>query len=171
MKNFVRFLFILLLVALSFIAGIAWNSSQKKLNQEPDKGKKTILIDQSSTPPSSNTRPAAPNNGLRAEEQHTIDLFESAAPSVAFITTSNVRRDYWTRNITEIPRGTGSGFVWDQDGHVITNYHVIQGADRAEVTLADQSQWSATLVGKAPEKDLAVLKIDAPRAQLAPIHG
>ena len=88
---------------------------------------------------------------------------------MAFITTSNLRRDYWTRNITEIPRGTGSAFVWDKKGHVITNYHVIQGAHRAQVTLADQSTWDAEVVGTAPDKDLAVLKIKTPKKQLIPI--
>ncbi len=171
MKNLLRFLFILFLVAISFLAGIAWTNASEKWNTEPEKKEqeKTVLIDNPTSPPSSNTRPTTPSQSLRPEEQHTIHLFESAAPSVAFITTSNVRQDYWTRDITEIPRGTGSGFVWDKQGHIITNYHVIQGADRAEITLADQSQWSAKLVGKAPEKDLAVLKIEAPLNILAPI--
>ena len=96
-------------------------------------------------------------------------MFERATSSVAFITTSTVRRDYWSSNIQEIPRGTGSGFVWDKNGHIITNFHVINGADRAQVTLADQTTWQASLVGAAPEKDLAVLKIEAPRNKLKPI--
>ncbi len=107
--------------------------------------------------------------GLNEDEKATIRLFESSAPSVAFITTSQLRQDYWTRNVMEIPQGSGSGFVWDKDGHVITNYHVIQGADKAQVTLADRTTWDATLVGASPEKDLAVLKIDAPKSALRPI--
>jgi S1-C subfamily serine protease len=77
--------------------------------------------------------------------------------------------DLWTRNISEIKRGTGSGFVWDREGHIVTNYHVIQGADRAQVTLSDQSTWSAKLIGSAPEKDLALLKIEAETERLLPI--
>jgi S1-C subfamily serine protease len=115
------------------------------------------------------SEPLSANPRLLASETHTIQLFEESAPSVCFITTTNVRRDYWSRNITEIPRGTGSGFIWDANGHIITNYHVIQGADRAQVTLGDQSTWDAELVGVAPDKDLAVLRIDAPRAKLRPI--
>lgn len=69
----------------------------------------------------------------------------------------------------EIPQGSGSGFVWDNEGHIITNFHVIQGADRAQVTLSDQTTWDAELIGQAPEKDLAVLKIDAPSKDLTPI--
>ena len=107
--------------------------------------------------------------GLNEDEKSTIRLFENAAPSVAFITTLQLREDYWTRNVMEIPQGSGSGFVWDKDGHIITNYHVIQGADKAQVTLADRTTWDAELVGAAPEKDLAVLKITAPKSALRPI--
>ena len=107
--------------------------------------------------------------GLTGQEKATIHLFENAAPSVAYITTSTLQRDFWTRNVMEIPSGSGSGFVWDKKGHIITNYHVIKDASRAQVTLADQSTWDATLVGGAPEKDLAVLKIEAPASVLKPI--
>ena len=69
-------------------------------------------------------------------------------------------------DVTQIPRGTGSGFVWDDNGHIVTNFHVIEGAEAVRVTLADQSDLDAKLVGAAPEKDLAVLKIDAPAEQL-----
>lgn len=106
---------------------------------------------------------------ISAQEAHTIRLFETAAPSVCFITTSTIRRNYYNRNVQEIPSGTGSGFVWDKDGHIVTNYHVIQNADRATVTLSDGTVYEATKVGVAPEKDLAVLKIEAPRAELVPI--
>jgi len=102
-------------------------------------------------------------------EWATIRLFEKAAPSVAFITTSNYRLNYWTRDVSEIPRGSGSGFVWDKEGHVVTNYHVIESADKAIVTLADQSTWEAEPVGSAPEKDLAVLRIKAPKKHLNPV--
>ncbi len=88
---------------------------------------------------------------------------------MVYITTSEVRRDLFTLDLTEIPRGTGSGFVWDRDGHVVTNFHVIQGASRAQVTLADQSTWDASLVGAAAGKDLAVLEIEAPAKSLDPI--
>jgi S1-C subfamily serine protease len=106
---------------------------------------------------------------LRSEEQATIDLFRAAAPGVVYITSLAVRRDFFTLAAHEIPQGTGSGFLWDREGHVVTNYHVIQGASRAQITLADRSTWDATLVGAAPEKDLAVLRIDAPRDQLRPL--
>ena len=123
--------------------------------------------------PTQATQPtaAAPSRspGLNPEEQATIELFRSASPCVVFITSTALRRDAWTLNPIEIPRGSGSGFVWDKEGHVVTNFHVIQGADAARVTLADQSTWEAKLVGAAPEKDLAVLQIEAPAPQLHPI--
>ena len=68
-----------------------------------------------------------------------------------------------------MPAGTGSGFIWDSDGHIVTNYHVIKGADEAQITLWDQSTWDAKLVGVEPDKDLAVLKIKAPDDRLKPI--
>ncbi len=113
--------------------------------------------------------PMVPERVLTNEETATINLFEGAANSVAFINTSTYRQDYWTRDITEIPQGNGSGFVWDKEGHVVTNYHVIENADKATVTLSDQSTWEADLVGYAPEKDLAILRIKVPKEKLTPI--
>lgn len=113
--------------------------------------------------------PTIPERVLTNEETATINLFEGAANSVAFINTSTYRQDYWTRDITEIPQGNGSGFVWDKEGHVVTNFHVIENADKATVTLSDQSTWEADLVGYAPEKDLAILRIKVPKEKLTPI--
>jgi S1-C subfamily serine protease len=106
---------------------------------------------------------------LTNSEQATIDLFENSAPSVCFITTLNQQRDYWSRNITEIPAGSGSGFIWDVEGHIITNFHVLQNATKFKVTLSDGSAWDGTVVGVEPNKDLAVLKIEAPKDKLKPI--
>jgi S1-C subfamily serine protease len=103
-------------------------------------------------------------------EQATISLFENSAPSVCFITTASKQTDYWTRNVTEIPRGTGSGFIWDNKGHIITNFHVIQGADKVKVTLSDRTVWEAQVIGTEPNKDLAVLKIDVAEEKLKPIQ-
>jgi S1-C subfamily serine protease len=86
-----------------------------------------------------------------------------------YITNIARRRDFFTRNVTEIPQGTGSGFVWDREGHIITNLHVIQGANLATVTLSDNTTWDAQLVGEAPDHDLAVLVIEAPQELLVPI--
>ena len=102
-------------------------------------------------------------------ELHTIRLFENASPSVCYITTKAQRRSFWTRDVSEVPAGSGSGFVWDNQGHIITNYHVIRDASRAIVTLANGEDYEARLVGIAKEKDLAVLRIQAPKNVLQPI--
>jgi len=114
-------------------------------------------------------RTAAPRVDLTPAEQRTIELFESVGPSVVYITSLTQRRDLFTWNVMEIPQGTGSGFVWDKDGHVVTNFHVVRGASAAKVTLADQTTWDAELVGAEPAKDLAVLRIRAPADALVPI--
>ncbi len=106
---------------------------------------------------------------LGADEQTTIDVFEKFSGSVVHITSLASRRDRITMDVSEIPQGTGSGFVWDQDGHIVTNFHVVQEGDRATVTLKDGSTYPATIVGTAPDKDIAVLKIDAPPQKLLPL--
>ncbi|MAW12221.1 MAG: 2-alkenal reductase [Verrucomicrobiales bacterium] len=121
------------------------------------------------TAASSTPRAVTPREDLKEDEKATIKLFEETSPSVVFITTINLRRDFFSTNIYKIPAGTGSGFIWDSDGHIVTNYHVIKGADEAKITLWDQSTWDAKLVGAEPDKDLAVLKIKAPDKRLKPI--
>ncbi len=107
---------------------------------------------------------------LTQEERSVTELFKEASPSVVYITSIGLRRDYFSFRAMEIPQGTGSGFIWDDQGHIVTNFHVISDARRAEVTLADQSSWPAELIGYAAEKDLAVLRIDAPPEKLKAIR-
>jgi S1-C subfamily serine protease len=114
-------------------------------------------------------RTVSPRGELTAGELSTVALFQAASPSVVFITTKEIRRDFFRMNAFEIPQGTGSGFLWDQQGHVVTNFHVIQGADKIEVTLANHRTYAAILAGAAPDKDLALLKIQADAADLKPI--
>ncbi len=114
-------------------------------------------------------RAITPRGELAQDEQTTIELFRNASPSVVYITTVALRTDRYSLNMFEIPQGTGSGFVWDDEGHIITNFHVIQGASAARVTLADHTTWEARLAGAAPDQDLAVLYINAPSHRLRPI--
>jgi S1-C subfamily serine protease len=114
-------------------------------------------------------RAVTPRGELLANERSTIALFRQASPAVVNITAIGMERDLFTLNLYQIPQGTGSGFVWDTNGDIITNFHVIQDADAAQVTLADQSNWKARVVGAAPDQDLAVLRIDAPASRLHPI--
>src|SRR5678815_880030 len=116
-------------------------------------------------------RPVAqrPDDRLGADEQSTIDVFSKFSRSVVHITSLETHRDRMNLDVAEIPQGTGSGFVWDQDGHIVTNYHVVQMGDRASVTLNDNTTYPATIVGAAPDKDIAVLHIDAPPSKLLPL--
>ncbi len=114
-------------------------------------------------------RAVAPRPALSADEQANVDVFKRASPSVVHITTLATQRDLFSLNVQQVPRGTGTGFVWDERGHIVTNFHVIQGGSAARVTLADQSTHPATLVGAFPDRDLAVLKIDVAREKLPPI--
>jgi S1-C subfamily serine protease len=114
-------------------------------------------------------RPVSTRVALDAEELNNIGVFKRISPSVVHITTLAVQRDIFSLRISEQPRGTGTGFIWDDNGHIVTNFHVIQGADRATVTLADQSSFPAKLVGAFPDRDLAVLRVEAPRTKLPAI--
>lgn len=163
-----RYLLALLLLILGFFMGSYWKQLQSERRTEDNP---SVLVNQSRpVDPPALADDATSNGALTAVESHTIRLFEGAAPSVCYITTTQLRRNYFNRNVTEIPSGTGSGFVWDRNGHIVTNFHVIQSANRLQVTLADRTTWPATLVGYAAEKDLAVLKIEAPREKLFPIQ-
>ncbi|CAM2006107.1 S1C family serine protease [Acanthopleuribacter pedis] len=113
-------------------------------------------------------RQVAARGALTDDEQNTIKVFEEAASSVVFITTKRRGYDFF-RNVTEQPAGTGSGFVWDHNGHIVTNFHVLQGGNAFEVVLLDQSIHEAKVVGLYPDKDMAILKIDAPKELLRPI--
>jgi S1-C subfamily serine protease len=121
------------------------------------------------TDPSAAPRPLAPRGELAAGEKAIITLFRQASPSVVHITTLATARDFFSLNLLQIPEGVGSGFIWDEKGNIVTNYHVIQKADGAQVTLEDHSTWKARRIGVAPDKDLAVLRIDAPKNRLRPI--
>jgi S1-C subfamily serine protease len=96
---------------------------------------------------------------LAADERSTIELFERARDSVVFISTSRQVQDFWTRNVFSVRQGSGSGFIWDEAGHVVTNFHVIQGASEATVRLADGRDYKASLAGVSPAHDIAVLRI------------
>ena len=106
---------------------------------------------------------------IAEEEIATIALFKASAPSVVHITTHKVQRDFFSFDLQKIPRGSGTGFVWDKQGHIVTNFHVIKDADIAYVAFGDQDHSTAVLVGAAPEKDLAVLKIEADADKLRPL--
>jgi S1-C subfamily serine protease len=119
--------------------------------------------------PKAVSRPVEARGDLASDEKNTIEIFRNAAPSVVYITSIAVRRNLFSLNVYEIPQGTGSGFIWDKQGRIVTNFHVISDASRLEVTLADHSSWPAVLVGAAPDRDIAVLQISAPADKLRPL--
>ena len=114
-------------------------------------------------------RIVAARGDLAADEKTTIELFEKARESVVFITTSQQVMDFWTRNIFNVPRGTGSGFVWDDKGHIVTNFHVVAGASEARIRLSDGRDYKAALVGASRSHDLAVLLIGVGFKAPAPV--
>jgi S1-C subfamily serine protease len=122
-----------------------------------------------SSAPAATPRDIAKRGALGGDEVSTIELFESAQASVVYITSLAVERDFISMNVFEIPQGAGSGFIWDASGYIVTNFHLIQTAQAARVTLSDQSTHHASLVGAEPDKDIAVLKIDTGGRALSPI--
>ena len=113
--------------------------------------------------PEGKPRPVSPSPvELSADERSTIAVFERATKSVVFIANTAIQQDVWSLNVMEVPQGSGSGFVWSKQGHIVTNFHVIYGAHAIRVTLADRSEQEAKLVGADPDHDLAVLQIQVP---------
>lgn len=106
---------------------------------------------------------------LDKDEVNNIDVFKDASPSVVFVTNNALVRDPYSQTYSSRPQGAGTGFVWDKKGHIVTNFHVVDGARKITITLADHSSYDALIVGLAPEKDIAVLKIKAPAKLLKPL--
>ena len=127
-----------------------------------------------SSPGRKSAVPAEPHvvvarGSLAEDEQNNIAVFRKASVSTVNITALETARSNFSLDSSQVPKGTGSGFIWDERGHVVTNFHVIQDSSGARVTLSDQSTWKASLVGVFPDRDLAVLRIDAPKEKLAAI--
>ncbi len=119
--------------------------------------------------------PALPESAHTQDENNTIAVFRAAAPATVFVTQTQVVTDYAMRTV-EIPAGAGTGFIWDAEGHIVTNCHValedcskLRPARKLSVTLYDQQVIEARLVGADPFKDIAVLKIEPP-GELVPIR-
>jgi S1-C subfamily serine protease len=121
-------------------------------------------------------RPSA--NAHTEDERNTIDVFNAAAPATVFVTQNRIVVDRFSARAMEVPAGTGTGFVWDTDGHIVTNCHVAlpdcqippSGQPKLEVTLFDQKSYQAKVIGFDPAKDVAVLELDNPPAKLTPIR-
>lgn len=124
------------------------------------------------TDPNAQLREVTPRNQLYFDEQQRTDLVKRVSPSVVYITTYDIRRSAFSSDAQAVAAGAGSGIVWDKKGHIVTNYHVIQNADAAQVALnvgPSTETFYARVVGAQPDKDLAVLWINAKEDQLQPI--
>lgn len=120
--------------------------------------------------PEGKPRPVTPPAAeLSSDERATIAVFERASKSVVFIANTAIQRDFWSLDTFEVPQGSGSGFIWNKQGHIVTNFHVIYGANAIKVTLADRNEYQARVVGVDPDHDLAVLQIRTPEGSLEPL--
>jgi S1-C subfamily serine protease len=151
---FTKFILLCALVAISYL------------------GVRMYRLEQLITPLSSGTAPVprvVPRAKLADIEKLTTDLFKHASKSVVHITTVEIKTDFFQLRPLEIPRGTGSGFVWDEQGDIVTNFHVVETANSARVTLEDHSVWPAQLVGYSRRHDLAVLKVAGAASRVTPV--
>jgi S1-C subfamily serine protease len=120
--------------------------------------------------PQAQPRTVTPQGNLSEFEKANIELYKQTSRSLVQVTNLAEQQGNWfSLDVQEVPRGVGSGFVWDTDGHIVTNYHVVKGADAAQVTLADHSTYNAKQIWVYPDQDIAVMSIDAPRGKLQPI--
>lgn len=114
-------------------------------------------------PPQASAASIAPLNeshALLQDEVNNIDIFKKRSPSVVFVNNVQTQRDFWNMIEEDIPVGAGTGFVWDDKGHIVTNFHVVQGSDKVSINLKDGTTLEAKIVGLYDKKDIAVLKVD-----------
>ncbi|WP_437603979.1 S1C family serine protease [Sorangium sp. So ce590] len=137
----------------------------------------TTAHDAPAAPPASTTIDTMPppvpppsKNALIEDERNTISVFREVASATVFVTQRRLVVDRFFGTAVEVPAGSGSGFVWDADGHIVTNFHVVDNAQSLIVRLQGEKTFPARLVGVEPRKDIAVLKIDAPKEMLKPIQ-
>ncbi len=115
----------------------------------------------------SQPREILPRGDLAEFERSTINIFNSAAPSVVYIFTENAQSGFFGRR--EVQQGAGSGFLWDRHGHVVTNFHVIQGSQSIQVRLDSGEAIRATYVGGSPDHDLAIIRLRSMPQSIRPI--
>ena len=166
-------------------AAIAVEADNKIVLQTSTENDPVKFVDASAIATTTPVRTRTDRLCIDSEEQR-INVFERTAPSVVFIDTFKEQRDVFSTNVMEVPLGSGSGFVWDDKGHIVTNYHVVRNARSAQVAILTKvsgvptsvsgvtdykrSVYKAKVVGIDPGKDICVLKVDAPDFDLYPIE-
>ncbi len=109
-------------------------------------------------------------SALTSEEKGTIAIFKHNNPAVVYISTVKRVINPYTRDIREVPSGTGTGFIWDRQGHIITNYHVVKNNPSARVRLNNKKTYTAKVIGKSKRHDIAVLKLSNVKNMPHPIQ-
>ncbi len=136
----------------------------------PNSAQATTPSPSAAATPAGSVLPPLSPEARTEDEQNTIAVFARTARSCVFVTQHQIVVDYFAGGAHDVPAGSGSGFIWDEAGHVVTNFHVIADAPSLTVTLHDQRTFPAHVVGSEPRKDIAVLKIDAPAGALSAIN-
>jgi len=144
-------LVLMILIFLTIIAAFNY------FNRFGDRGRRIV----------SQPREILPRGDLADFEKSTITIFNSAAPSVVYLFTENAESGFFGRR--EIQQGAGSGFLWDRYGHVVTNFHVIQGSQSIQVRLDSGEAIRATYVGGSPDHDLAIVRLRSTPSNIQPI--
>ncbi len=152
-------------LAWSVLLVVLFTTCRPKAQPAPAVSASTSANAIASAPPVPPPSPAARTE----DEKNTIGVFRSAAASTVFVTQTRIVEDYFAGTLQEVPTGSGSGFVWDDQGHVVTNFHVVEGARSVTVTFHDQQTFEAKVIGLEPRKDIAVLKVEAPAKLLVPV--
>src|SRR5215472_243886 len=159
MKNLIKVAFLSSIIAAAMVYVILeWRPLRSDMSRPPD-------VSWASSPVGL-TVPAAPDK-LTEDERNNIDIYQKYSPGVVNITTITVAYNVFLQPFPQ--QGMGSGAVIDNQGHIVTNFHVVRDADQLQVTLADKSKHNARVVGTDPNNDLAVIQIDVPRGGLTPI--
>ncbi len=169
MKGRILLLYVVALLAIGIAFGQWYVSDGKARSAYPAPAKAAAEWSPAAAPIERAAPARSRLSTLTEDERRGIEVFRKAANSVVNITSVAIRRNFFF-DATRIPQGSGSGFFWGRQGHVVTNYHVVEGANRFTVTLADQTDWEAELVGIAPEKDLAVLKVISSAGKQVPLE-
>ena len=120
--------------------------------------------------PNAEPRPVEARGDLSAEEKTNIQIYEQTSPCLVQVTNLAQQSTFFGLDVQQVPEGVGSGFVWDVDGHIVTNYHVVRGAAAARVTLSDHSTHDARQVWAYPDQDIAVIWIQVPKNKLHPVQ-